>query len=75
MKSVTSNWLCYEFIAIGTLSCVARSGLVSSSSQMAGQDGVMPIALRTMMLGRCISGKLKDSVRIGGIGSFGELKL
>jgi hypothetical protein len=39
---------------------------------MSGQDGV-PIALRTMMLGRGVSGELEDSVRIGGIGSFGEL--
>jgi hypothetical protein len=34
----------------------------------------VPIALRTIKLGRGVSGELKDSIRIGGIGSFGELK-
>jgi hypothetical protein len=55
MKPATSNLLCYEFSAIGTLCCVARSGLVSSS-QIAGQDGVR-IALRTIKLGRGVSGE------------------
>jgi hypothetical protein len=62
VNRVTSNWLFYTSRAIGTLSCVAKSGLVALKWR--GRMGCLLLE-RKWYCGEEFVGKLKDSVRIG----------
>jgi hypothetical protein len=54
----TGILLCYKFSSIGTLSCVAKRGLVAPT--LAEEDGV-PIVLDSWMLGK---GNFRGNSRI-----------
>ena len=64
INRVANKLLCYECSAIGTLSCVARRGLVAPNWRM--RTGCLMLWNHGCWRGE-FQGKLKDNVRMGGL--------